>query len=82
MTYKTYNEDDLIQLSSLQHFAFCERQCALIHIEQVWEENRLTAEGRILHERVHEQDWESWLTAARYYKERLEIILARLMQKR
>ena len=60
MTNKTYNEDDLIMLSALQHFVFCERQCALIHIEQVWEENRLTAEGHILHERVHEQDSESW----------------------
>jgi CRISPR-associated exonuclease Cas4 len=40
-------------ISALQHFLFCPRQCALIHIEQVWAENRLTAEGRILHERVH-----------------------------
>ena len=48
-----YNEDDLVMLSALQHFLFCPRQCALIHIEQLWEENRLTAEGRILHERVH-----------------------------
>ncbi len=40
-------------LSALQHFLFCPRQCALIHIEQLWIENRLTAEGRILHERVH-----------------------------
>jgi CRISPR-associated exonuclease Cas4 len=38
---------------------FCERQCALIHIEQAWLENRWTAEGRILHEKVHEQDVES-----------------------
>jgi CRISPR-associated exonuclease Cas4 len=36
----------------LQHLLFCERQCALIHIEQVWSENRFTAEGRILHDRV------------------------------
>jgi CRISPR-associated exonuclease Cas4 len=48
-----YNENDLLMLSALQHFLFCPRQCALIHIEQLWEENRLTAEGRILHERVH-----------------------------
>lgn len=48
--------DDFIQLSALQHFAFCPRQCALIHIEQVWEENWLTAEGRIMHEKVHGQD--------------------------
>lgn len=47
-----YSEDDLLPISALQHILFCERQCALIHIEQVWEENRLTAEGRMLHERV------------------------------
>jgi CRISPR-associated exonuclease Cas4 len=57
-TYK-YNEDDLIQLSSLQHMVFCPRQCALIHIEQVWAENRQTAEGRIMHEKVHEENRES-----------------------
>ena len=36
----------------MQHFAFCRRQCALIHLEQVWEENYFTAQGRNLHERV------------------------------
>lgn len=55
----SYKEEDLIMLSALQHIAFCERQCALIHIEQVWDENRLTAEGRIMHERVHETEGES-----------------------
>jgi len=61
MTYKTYffTEDDLIMLSALQHYAFCPRQCALIHIEQIWQESGLTAEGRIMHERVHEQNHES-----------------------
>jgi len=49
-----YSEDDLIPLSALQHLLFCERQCALIHVEQLWNENRLTAEGRIMHEKVHE----------------------------
>jgi len=49
-----YSEDDLLPLSALQHLMFCERQCALIHLEGVWDENRLTAEGRILHEKVHE----------------------------
>lgn len=39
-------------LSGIQHFAFCERQWALIHIEQIWSENRLTVEGHHLHERV------------------------------
>lgn len=48
-----YTEDDLLMLSALQHLLFCPRQCALIHIEQVWTENRFTAEGRVLHERVH-----------------------------
>jgi CRISPR-associated exonuclease Cas4 len=58
MTNRT-NEDDLIMISALQHYAFCPRQCALIHIEQVWNESGLTAEGHIMHERVHEQDRES-----------------------
>jgi CRISPR-associated exonuclease Cas4 len=49
-----YNEDDLLPLSSLQHMAFCPRQCALMFTEQIWDENRFTAEGRIFHERVHE----------------------------
>jgi CRISPR-associated exonuclease Cas4 len=40
-------------LSALQHLLFCERQCALIHIEQLWLENRFTAEGRVMHDRVH-----------------------------
>lgn len=47
-----FSEDDLVPLSALQHLVFCERQCALIHLEQQWIENRLTAEGRLLHERV------------------------------
>jgi len=50
----SYTEDDLIPLSALQHLLFCERQTALIHIERVWEENRYTAEGRILHNKAHD----------------------------
>lgn len=42
----------LIPLSALQHYAFCPRQCALIHNEQVWSENWLTAQGQLLHQRV------------------------------
>jgi CRISPR-associated exonuclease Cas4 len=45
-------EDDLVPLSALQHFLFCPRQCALIHLEQIWVENRFTAEGRLQHKRV------------------------------
>jgi CRISPR-associated exonuclease Cas4 len=47
-----YDEDDLLALSGLQHYFFCKRQWALIHVEKQWVENVLTAEGRILHERV------------------------------
>jgi len=54
-----YTEDDLIPLSALQHLIFCERQCALIHIEQAWAENLFTAEGRIMHEHVHAEERES-----------------------
>lgn len=50
-----YTENDLLLLSALQHFIFCKRQCALIHIEQIWTENWLTAEGRIMHEKAHEE---------------------------
>ena len=49
-----YHENDYLMLSALQHYLFCPRQCALIHVEQTWEENRLTTLGNILHERVHE----------------------------
>jgi CRISPR-associated exonuclease Cas4 len=58
MTYK-YHEEDLIQLSALSHYAYCPRRCALIHIEQLWSENLFTAEGRIMHEKVHEENRES-----------------------
>ena len=50
-----YHEEDYIMLSALQHYLFCPRQCALIHLEQTWEENSLTMQGHILHERVHEE---------------------------
>jgi CRISPR-associated exonuclease Cas4 len=53
-----YSEDELLPLSGLQHLVFCERQWALIHIERQWEENRLTAEGRLLHEAAHEDGTE------------------------
>lgn len=47
-----YQESDLFQLSALQHYLFCPRQCALIHLEQIWLENRYTAEGQLLHKRA------------------------------
>ena len=48
-----YNEDEFLQLSGIQHFAFCRRQWALIHIEMQWKENLRTVEGQILHENAH-----------------------------
>lgn len=47
-----YAAADLIAISALQHYLFCPRQCALIHLEQIWEENLYTAEGRLLHEKA------------------------------
>ncbi|MBE01583.1 CRISPR-associated protein Cas4 [uncultured Marinobacter sp.] len=48
------SSNELLPLSGLQHFAYCPRQFALIHIDQQWEENRFTAEGQVLHQRVNE----------------------------
>lgn len=45
---------ELIPLSALQHYLYCPRQCALIHVEGQWKENRYTAEGQILHQRTNE----------------------------
>lgn len=53
-----YTDDDLLPISALQHLLYCERQCALIHVERQWAENRLTAEGRALHDRVDERTTE------------------------
>lgn len=44
--------DDFVPLSALQHYLYCPRQCALIHVERLWAENRHTAEGRMLHNRA------------------------------
>ncbi|MBS4785847.1 MAG: CRISPR-associated protein Cas4 [Clostridiales bacterium] len=49
-----YNEDDFLQISGLQHFSFCRRQWALIHLEQLWAENLRTVEGDLLHQRAHD----------------------------
>lgn len=46
------DDEDLIPVSALQHYLYCPRQCALIHLEQQWAENRHTAEGRLLHQRA------------------------------
>ena len=47
-----YTEDEMLMLSGIQHYMFCPRQWALIHIEQQWADNRLTTEGQLLHKNV------------------------------
>lgn len=48
------DQDDYLMMSGIQHFSFCRRQWALIHLEQQWSENLRTVEGRLLHERCHD----------------------------
>lgn len=48
-----YDDDSLLMISALQHLLYCERQCALIHIEQLWGENIFTVRGESMHERAH-----------------------------
>lgn len=50
----TYTDDQLLSISGIQHFVFCRRQWALIHIEQQWAENYLTVSGNIMHENAHD----------------------------
>ena len=54
-----FSDADLLPLSALQHFVYCPRQCALIHLEQQWTENRFTAEGRAQHDRVDRPEHET-----------------------
>lgn len=49
---KRYTDEELLALSGIQHFCFCRRQWALIHVERQWEENLRTAEGHLVHKRV------------------------------
>jgi CRISPR-associated exonuclease Cas4 len=53
-----YPEDSLVPISALQHLLYCERQCALIHLEGVWNENEFTAMGRSFHNRAHDGETE------------------------
>lgn len=54
-----FTEDDYIQLSALQHYVFCPRQCGLIHVDDVWHENVFTVRGDILHEKVDTDTYET-----------------------
>ena len=53
-----YQEEDFLQLSGLQHFRFCRRQWALIHIEHQWAENFRTVDGMLLHEHAHDPSFQ------------------------
>lgn len=54
MSFAEYAEEDYLQLSGVQHFAYCRRQWALIHIEGLWADNDRTVSGDYLHERAHD----------------------------
>ena len=66
-----YSEDNYLQLAGLQHFAFCRRQWALIHIEQQWAENYRTADGRVMHEKAHDSE---------FHEKRGDVVISRGMQ--
>lgn len=65
-----YDEEEFLQLSGIQHFAFCKRQWALAYIELQWQENVRTVEGKLLHERAHD---------ASIKEKRGELIIARAL---
>ncbi len=65
-----YAEDDYLMISGIQHFKFCRRQWALIHVEQQWEDNAHTVVGELMHKKVHDP----YLT-----EKRKEVIIARAM---
>nr|WP_297708487.1 CRISPR-associated protein Cas4 [uncultured Butyrivibrio sp.] len=52
-----YKEEDFLELSGLQHYLYCKRQWALIHIEKQWVENILTTEGMLMHKRAHNPEY-------------------------
>lgn len=67
---KRYSEDEYLMLSGIQHFVFCHRQWALIHIEQQWEENYRTVDGSIMHKCAHDNT---------FHEKRGDLIIARGM---
>ncbi|MDD2445993.1 MAG: CRISPR-associated protein Cas4 [Clostridia bacterium] len=66
-----YEEEDYLWLSGIQHYEFCPRQWALIHIENLWNENYLTASGRLFHKKVHDKT---------QYEKRGNIIIVRALK--
>ncbi len=79
MTNKTHNEEVLIQLSSVEHYSYCPRQCALIHVEQTFDENLYTLRGRAVHENVdvdssHRREGIRYERALPIWSERLKLV--------
>lgn len=66
-----YQEEDYLQLSGIQHFLFCRRQWALIHLEQQWAENIRTIEGKTLHKNAHDSD---------KYEKRGDVLIVRALR--
>lgn len=68
------DESEYLALSGLQHFAFCRRQWALIHIENLWAENLRTVDGQIMHEKAHDQERDSlrFYNLGNHYQSRIE----------
>ena len=67
---KEYKEDDYLMISGIQHFAFCRRQWALIHLEQQWTENYKTMDGNFMHRQAHN---------GAFHEKRKDIIISRGM---
>lgn len=67
---KHYKEDEYLLLSGIQHFVFCQRQWALIHLEQQWEENYRTVDGNIMHKHAHDDT---------FHEKRGDVIITRGM---
>ena len=65
------DDRDYLMMSGIQHFSFCKRQWALIHIEQQWAENYRTADGRIMHDRAHD---------GAFREKRRDVIITRAMK--
>lgn len=53
-----WDDRDIVMVSALEHYAYCPRQCALIHVEQTFTENMYTLKGRFVHELVDTEGWE------------------------
>ena len=51
-----YSQDDYLMISGIQHFKFCRRQWALIHVEQQWAENEHTVIGELMHKKAHDDE--------------------------